>query len=103
MMTLETDVLVVGAWRGRGRNSAQCSHKQLSKGLTMVARLRELTMPEAVLQHSRLLLVERMMVAAARRRTSCGAHYRTNTDSATTSATIGRRRRVGQSASIAVA
>lgn len=60
--------------------------EQLSKGLTMLARLRELTSPEAILQQSRLQLAERMMLAAARRRTSCGAHYRSDADSAHASA-----------------
>jgi L-aspartate oxidase len=87
-------------WRCMGlvRNA-----EQLSKGLTMIARLRELTIPEAILQRSRLLLAERMMLAAARRRMSCGAHYRSDVEPATTSATIRRRHRVGESASVLTA
>lgn len=70
-------------WRcmGLARNA-----EQLSKGLTLVARLRELTAPEALLAQSRLLLAERMMLAAARRRTSCGAHYRNDAEPATPAA-----------------
>lgn len=87
-------------WRCMGlvRNA-----EQLSKGLTMVARLRELMVPEAILQRSRLLLAEHMMLAAARRRTSCGAHYRSDTDSATKPAAASRRRREAQRASVLLA
>lgn len=51
---------------------------RLAEGLEFVARLRELTPPEAVLRQSRLLLAEHMMLAAARRSTSCGAHHRSD-------------------------
>jgi len=37
--------------------------------------LRERTSPSLVFDHSRLLLIERMLMAAARRTTNCGAHY----------------------------
>lgn len=62
-------------WRcmGVSRNASR-----LAEGLTFVARLRERTPVTAVLQLSRLLLVEQMMLAAARRTTSCGAHFRSD-------------------------
>ena len=50
----------------------------LGEGLTLVARLREATPKYATLQQARLLLAEHMMLAAARRRSSCGAHYRSD-------------------------
>jgi L-aspartate oxidase len=92
---MEHDIREV-MWRCMGlvRNA-----EQLSKGLTMVARLRELMIPEAILQRSRLLLAERMMLAAARRRTSCGAHYRSDMESTAASVTMRRRHRAGQSES----
>jgi len=48
----------------------------IAEGLELVARLREQTTAAAVLDHARLLLAEHMLLAAARRTTSCGAHYR---------------------------
>lgn len=62
-------------WRCMGvvRNASR-----LAEGLTFVARMRERTSTTAVLQLSRLLLVEQMMLAAARRTTSCGAHSRSD-------------------------
>jgi L-aspartate oxidase len=58
---------------------------RLAEGLAFVARLREQTPVEATLRQSRLLLAEHMMLAAARRRVNCGAHYRS--DAAPTRAT----------------
>ncbi|HKE96496.1 MAG TPA: hypothetical protein VKB34_19460, partial [Povalibacter sp.] len=43
-----------------------------------IARLSERTPRDAALEHSRLLLATHMLVAAARRRQSCGAHYRSD-------------------------
>lgn len=51
---------------------------RLAEGLAFIARLREQLPADATLRQSRLLLAEHMMVAAARRRTSCGAHYRSD-------------------------
>lgn len=47
----------------------------LAEGLSLIARLRELVAPGALLRRAQLLLAEHMMLAAARRRTSCGAHH----------------------------
>jgi L-aspartate oxidase len=52
----------------------------LAEGLGFLARLREVTSSRVGLRRARLLLAERMMLAAARRRTSCGAHYRSDAD-----------------------
>jgi L-aspartate oxidase len=52
----------------------------LSQGITYIARLREQTPLDRVLERSRLLLVEHMLLAAARRTTNCGAHYRSDAD-----------------------
>lgn len=54
------------------------SAERLGEGLALIARLREQTPPEATLRQSRLLLATHMMMAAARRRISCGAHYRSD-------------------------
>lgn len=58
------------------------SAAQLAEGLVVLARLREQTPANAILEQSRLLLAEQMMLAATRRATSCGAHYRSDTDPA---------------------
>lgn len=50
----------------------------ISEGLTYVARLRERTPRDRTLEHSRLLLVEQMLMAAARRTTNAGAHFRSD-------------------------
>lgn len=54
------------------------SASSLSEGLTWVARQREGTAREDVLDRSRVLLVEHMLMAAARRTVNCGAHYRSD-------------------------
>lgn len=54
----------------------------LAEALSLVARLRVLMPRQAVLRQARLLLVEHMLLAAARRRTSCGAHYRSDSEPA---------------------
>lgn len=51
---------------------------RIAQGLAALASLRERTPTTAWLQRSRLLLAEHMLHAAARRRTSCGAHYRSD-------------------------
>jgi L-aspartate oxidase len=68
-------------WRCLGvvRNASS-----LSQGMTYIARLRERTPLDRILEHSRLLLVEHMLLAAARRATNCGAHYRSDAESAPT-------------------
>ena len=50
----------------------------ISEGLTYVARLRERMPLDRSLEHARLLLIEQMLVSAARRTTNCGAHYRSD-------------------------
>lgn len=65
-------------WRSMGLVR---SAPRLAEGLVLVARLREQTPAHATLQQSRLLLAEQMMLAAARRTASCGAHYRSDTSS----------------------
>lgn len=50
----------------------------IAEGLSLIARLRDLTPPNYLLRRSRLLLAEHMMIAAARRLESCGAHYRSD-------------------------
>lgn len=50
----------------------------IAEGLCFIARLRDQTPPHRVLSRSRLLLAEQMMLAAARRLTNCGAHYRSD-------------------------
>src|SRR5512138_2499444 len=50
----------------------------ISEGLTYVARARERLSPDHTLERSRLLLVEHMLMAAARRTTNVGAHYRSD-------------------------
>ena len=62
-------------WRCMGVVRSAAS---ISEGLTYVTRLRELTPPARTLEHSRLLLMEHMLLAAARRTTNCGAHYRSD-------------------------
>jgi L-aspartate oxidase len=52
----------------------------LAQGLGYLARLRDATSSRIGLRRARLLLAERMMLAAARRRTNCGAHYRSDAD-----------------------
>lgn len=54
------------------------SASSLSEGLTWVARQRAITAREYVLDRARLLLVEHMLMAAARRTVNCGAHYRSD-------------------------
>lgn len=54
------------------------SASAISEGLTYVARLRERTPLDRGLEHSRLLLIEQMLMSAARRSTNCGAHYRSD-------------------------
>jgi len=54
------------------------SAAKLAEGLMVVARLREQTSAHAILEQSRLLLAEQMMLAATRRIASCGAHYRSD-------------------------
>lgn len=51
------------------------SSSELAEGLTFIAQWREKTPSCATLSHARLLLARHMLLAAARRRTSCGAHY----------------------------
>jgi L-aspartate oxidase len=48
----------------------------IAEALSLIARLREQIPPNRTLRRSRLLLAKHMMLAAARRLTSCGAHYR---------------------------
>jgi L-aspartate oxidase len=48
----------------------------LAEALSFIRRLRERIPRQAVLRRARLLLAEHMVLAAVRRRTSCGAHYR---------------------------
>ena len=50
----------------------------LAEGLGFVARLREQTPASMRLDHGRLLLAEHMLLAAARRTASCGAHFRSD-------------------------
>src|SRR5690606_25731186 len=50
----------------------------IAEGLSLVTRLRDQTPPASTLRRSRLLLAEQMMLAAARRLDSCGAHYRSD-------------------------
>lgn len=50
----------------------------IAEGLSLIARLHDQTAPTCTLRRSRLLLAEHMMLAAARRLTSCGAHYRSD-------------------------
>ena len=50
----------------------------ISEGLTYVARARERLSPAQMLERSRLLLVEHMLMAAARRTSNVGAHYRSD-------------------------
>ncbi|HEY0939716.1 MAG TPA: L-aspartate oxidase [Steroidobacter sp.] len=66
-------------WRRMGlvRNA-----RGIAEGLSLVTRLREQTPLTATLRRSRLLLAEQMMLAAARRLTSCGAHYRSDSSDA---------------------
>jgi L-aspartate oxidase len=52
----------------------------LAAGLGFLARLRDATSSRIGLRPARLLLAERMMLAAARRRANCGAHYRSDAD-----------------------
>jgi L-aspartate oxidase len=52
----------------------------LAAGLGFLARLRDATSSRIGLRPARLLLAERMMLAAARRRVNCGAHYRSDAD-----------------------
>ncbi|WP_129645496.1 L-aspartate oxidase [Peristeroidobacter agariperforans] len=62
-------------WRRMGlvRNASG-----IAEGLSLIAHLREQIPPTRMLSHSRLLLAEHMMLAAARRLSSCGAHYRSD-------------------------
>lgn len=66
-------------WRCMGvvRNAAR-----ISEGLAFIARLREQTPPLAHLKHARLALAEAMLIAAARRTHSCGAHFRSDAPAA---------------------
>ena len=50
----------------------------IAEGLALIAHLRDQVPPACTLRRSRLLLAEHMMFAAARRLTSCGAHYRSD-------------------------
>jgi aspartate oxidase len=54
------------------------SARGIAEGLGFIARLRDATSSRLGLRRSRLLLAEHMMLAAARRRTNCGAHYRSD-------------------------
>lgn len=54
----------------------------LAAGLESIARLRRHTPAAALLAHARLLLAEHMLLAATRRTSSCGAHYRSDATSA---------------------
>jgi succinate dehydrogenase/fumarate reductase flavoprotein subunit len=54
----------------------------LARGLDGIARLRGRLPVHATLTRSRLLLAEHMLLAASRRRVSCGAHYRGDTGTA---------------------
>lgn len=56
------------------------SRHGLAEGLGFIARLRDITSSRVGLRRSRLLLAEHMMLAAARRRANCGAHYRSDAD-----------------------
>jgi L-aspartate oxidase len=53
---------------------------QLAAGLTHVWRLRQASCSRGTLWQNRLLLIEHMLRAAADRRTSCGAHFRSDAD-----------------------
>ncbi|MDY0067700.1 MAG: FAD-binding protein [Steroidobacteraceae bacterium] len=64
-------------WRYMGLTRSAAG---LAEGLTLLARLREMTPTHVVLGHARLLLAEHMMRAAVRRRVSCGAHHRSDDD-----------------------
>lgn len=55
----------------------------LAEALLFITRLRGLVPRHAVLRSARLLLAEHMVLAATRRRTSCGAHHRSDCDSLT--------------------
>lgn len=50
----------------------------IAEGLCLITHLRDQTAPTCLLSRSRLLLAEHMMLAAARRLTNCGAHYRSD-------------------------
>lgn len=50
----------------------------IAEGLSLIAHLRDRTPPSCTLRRSRLLLAEQMMFAAARRLSSCGAHFRSD-------------------------
>jgi L-aspartate oxidase len=50
----------------------------LAEALSFITRSRELMPRQAVLRRARWLLAEHMVLAAVRRRTSCGAHYRSD-------------------------
>lgn len=52
----------------------------LAEALAFITRLRGLMPREAVLRRARLLLAEHMVLAATRRRSSCGAHHRSDAD-----------------------
>jgi L-aspartate oxidase len=50
----------------------------IAEALSLIACLREQVSPNRTLRRSRLSLAKHMMLAAARRLTSCGAHYRSD-------------------------
>ncbi len=66
----------------------------IAEGLTLITRLREQTPLQCSLRRSRLLLAEHMMLAAARRLISCGAHYRSDTHASDSSVSPTRAHRV---------
>lgn len=66
-------------WRGMGLVRSAAG---IAEGLALIAHLRAQIPPACTLRRSRLLLAERMMFAAARRLSSCGAHYRSDSSGA---------------------
>jgi L-aspartate oxidase len=62
-------------WRSMGLVRSAAG---IAEGLSLITRLREQTPPQSALRRLRLLLAEHMMLAAARRLTSCGAHCRSD-------------------------
>ena len=73
----------------------------ISEGLSYVARLRERTSPSLVFDHSRLVLIERMLMAAARHTTNCGAHYRSDARGTRTERRAAGVRKEGADAALA--
>ena len=62
-------------WRCMG---VERSASTIAEGLGFLARLRKQTPASMQLDHARLLLAEHMLLAAARRTVSCGAHFRSD-------------------------